>query len=341
MGGSQTLQRLAWLVDGGVLGQRTRPGRERHLDVAPLRLLDPGYLGEQLEPSGDRVLDGEAQLEKLDDAIPGLGGPFDRLEDRDRGQPVVVAPRDRVERVAGPRVLRRPGQDAGVAADRPLDVAQLGLDEARRAERQLVARGGVLDPGGACVEHLDQIGLAPLGGQDPIEIGQRLAVARRLAQERAQLLDRPIRLAEVLFVDAGALHEEHAALVGAVGDLDLAGVDLAELAEGPGGEVELRQRFQRLRLVGIDLEDRLPGPHGALGLLERVFIEDRDPLGDHLALVAVDGDLQVAFEDLHQLARATRAGQQALERQEDLPLVGPGGERRAPRFDGLGGPAER
>ncbi len=80
--------------------------------------------------------------------------------------------------------------------------------------------------------------------------------------------------------------------------------------------MELRQGLQRLRLVGIDLEDRLPGTHGALGFLERVLVEDRDPLGDHLAFVAVDGELQVAFEDLHQLARTSGAGQQALERQE-------------------------
>ena len=47
VGRRQTLQRLARLVDGGVLGQRARPGGERHLHVAPLGLLDPRDLGEQ------------------------------------------------------------------------------------------------------------------------------------------------------------------------------------------------------------------------------------------------------------------------------------------------------
>ena len=128
-------------------------------------------------------------------AVPGLGGPLDRLEDRDRRQPVVVAAGDRVERVARPGVLGRAGQNLGVASDGRFDVAELGLDQARGTESQLVAGGGVLRARGARVEHLDQIRLPPLGGQDPIEIAQRLAVARRLDQQRAQLLDGPIGLA--------------------------------------------------------------------------------------------------------------------------------------------------
>ena len=178
VGRGQTLQRLPRLVDGGVLGQGAGPGGERHLHVASLGLLDAGDLGQQVEASRDRVLDGQAQLEKLDDTVPGLGGPLERLEDGDRGQPVVIAPGDGVERVARPGVLGRPGQDLGVTADGRFHVAQLGLDQPRGAESQLVARRGVLRPGGARVEHFDQIRLSPLGGQDPIEIAQRLAVAR-------------------------------------------------------------------------------------------------------------------------------------------------------------------
>ena len=126
-------------------------------------------------------------------------------------------------------------------------------------------------------------------------------------EQRPQLLDGPIGLGQLLLVETGALQEQHAALVGPIGDLDLARVDLAELAAGAGAEVQLRQRVQRLHVVGVDLEDRLPGAHRLLRLLERLLVEDGDPLGDHLPLVAVDGHLQVPLQHLDQLSGARPA----------------------------------
>jgi hypothetical protein len=105
--------------------------------------------------------------------------------------------------------------------------------------------------------------------------------------------------------------------------------------------VQLRQRLERLGFVRIDLEHRLPGPHGLLVQLERVLVEHRDPFGDRLALVEVAGDLQVALEDLDQLARAVDAGEQPLEREEGVQPLGHLLERRAPGLDGVRGAAQR
>ena len=225
---------------------------------------------------------------------PGAGRAQDRLQRADRRQTVIVPARDGKQRFARRRVAGRAGQDALVAPDRPLDVAQVGLGDAGRPEGELVARGGRLGQGRPGVEHVDQIGVALLGGQDAIEVRERLDVTRRLFQHLAQLADRLLGLGELGLVEPRAGHAQHPPLFGPLGQLQLARIDVDQLAVRPGAEVQLRQRLQRVAVGRVDLEDRLPGPHRLLGLLERVFVQHGDPLGHRLALADGGGDLRGA-----------------------------------------------
>ena len=88
--------------------------------------------------------------------------------------------------------------------------------------------------------------MPPLAGEDAIERVERLGVAGRLLQQPAQLVDRLIGLGQVLLEEARALREQQAPLLAAVGQLQLARVDLGQLAVRAARGVQLRERLQRV-----------------------------------------------------------------------------------------------
>src|SRR6185295_8964200 len=96
---------------------------------------------------------------------------------------------------------------------------------------------------GADVEDLDEIRVAPLVREDAIQRAQRVGVAGRLLEQLAQLLDRLLRLVQLLLEDRRALGVEPAPLDRVRRQLQLAREDLGQLAERAAGEVQLRQRL--------------------------------------------------------------------------------------------------
>ena len=91
-----------------------------------------------------------------------------------------------------------------------------------------------------------------------------------------------------------------------VGQLQLARVDVRQLAVRTAGRMQEAQRIQRVAVPEIDLQHRLPGANRLLALLQRVVVEHRDALRDRLALAGVGRDLEVLLEDVDQLLRPRR-----------------------------------
>jgi hypothetical protein len=236
--------------------------------------------------------------------------------------------------------LRRGGEDRLVARDRALDVGQLDLGQARRAQREVVARGRAGFARGARVEDLEQVGVPFVAREDRVQERERLFVARAVVQDGAQVLDRLVRLLQLLVVEARKLDAQRPAVRGHLNQLQLALEDLREVSERRARDVQLGQRVQRLDVVGVELEHGLPRAQRGLALIERAFVQRGDALRDRLLLVGVEDDLGVALQRLDQLGRTARLREQPLEREERVDVVGARRQGGPPGLDGLGGVVE-
>ena len=283
-GARQPLQRLPRLGLGRLFGERARPGGEGLPGIEPLDLLDARDLGQHAQARRHGVLDLEAQLGQLDDGVPLARGAQDRIQRRHRLQAVVAAARDGPQRLARLGVPRRARQDALVARDRPLDVGQLGLDQARGAEGQLVVGGAIGLARHAHVQDLEEVGVPPLARENAVQRVQRLAIGRAVVEDGAQLAHRLVGFAQLLVIQVRRLQAQQPPVADALGDLDLALEDLGQLAPRDVGQVQLRQRVQRLDVAVVDAQHVLPGADRAVGLLQRQLVEHGDALGDELAV---------------------------------------------------------
>ncbi len=140
-GGGETFQRGPRRGVGGILGEGARPDRERLLRPLPVLLLDARHLAEEGDPASGIVLDRQSQLGQLDHACPRPRQPQHRLENRDRGQTVIIAARHGEQRLQRGQVLRRARQNGLVAPDGRFGVAELHLHHPGGPEGELVAGG--------------------------------------------------------------------------------------------------------------------------------------------------------------------------------------------------------
>ena len=213
-------------------------------------------------------------------------GAQDRIQRRDRLQAVVAAARDRPQRLARLGVRRRSAPGSPGSARCRLDVGQLGLDQLGRAEaRARRAPRGVALARHAQVEHLEQVGVAPLAREhasSASSASRSLALSSRIARSwLTASFDSPSLSSYRL----RGLQAQRAPVADALGDLDLALEDLRQLAprsarRGRAAASASSASTSPSSMPSTSCQARIARSR----LLERQLVEHGDALGDQLAV---------------------------------------------------------
>ena len=317
-GRRQPIEGLARTRLRGILGEGRAPGVEGQAGVALLLLPDAGDLGQDLDAHARRLLAPAGAARAARPAGPTRAGPAAPAP----GRPPPAAGRPRPPRSAtAPRGRSRgrgcgsgcpgsgrwrrwcrPGSPPGRRPGRPARPARAPWPPAAR-------RSSTSSSSMCCCSRVKMRSSMARASESP---GLASSTARSWLAASCGLL-------QLLLVDPGAEEAQVAQRLRVPGQLDLALVDVDQVAPLARGHVEPGQGVERLLVGVVDVEHPPPAVDGLVRVLEGVLEQHRHPLGQGLAPLGVADDLQVLLEHLGQLVLAAGLGQQPLEGDEGRP----------------------
>ena len=253
-----------------ILAQGPGVGRERGLGGVAADLVQLGDLVEQLDLADriERVLDHD--LVDADLLLPVAGRLVDRLEDAGDRQLLVRGGEQALERADRVVVGGIEIEDLAVGLDRGRDLGEVGLAQPGEADQEVDPLAVVLDQDQLAAEVVAEV--APLLALDveAVEGAQGRQVVGVVAEDLVVGADRLLGVAQHLLVDRGDLEQDAHPLVGIVGDVGLAPVDLEQLGvlllAGEDQLERARARWRRrARSRAPSGRTRPPGPSPRAG----------------------------------------------------------------------------
>ena len=172
----EPFQRLPRFAVGRLFGESARPSGKDAPWISAFPFLDQRDLRQDFQARSRGVLRFQFQFEQIDQLGPFGAGAQQGLQSRDGRQPEVVTTRDPPQRLPRLLMLRAARYDPAIATDGAFHVGEIVGEQSRRAHRDRVADRRIRFNRGSLIQNLEQVGVLPLPGQDPIQKLQDLDV---------------------------------------------------------------------------------------------------------------------------------------------------------------------
>ena len=253
--------------------ERARVRLERARVVAQALFVEPRDAMQQLDFGEGVVRETDLHLEHADELLALARRVVDRLEYGGRGEWLLLAVLDALERCQGRQMVRLDIENLAIQLDRAVDVVEVLLVELRDSILVADRLGRVRRELGLVLQNAEQLLPVARSLIQDVQAAERRQIVGIELEHLLIGVDRAPHVRELSLVDRADLVEDELLLVRVEDQIGLLGVDGEQLLPAREPEVELDQRVDAAQIFAVDLEDLLVDADGVFLALEHVLFD--------------------------------------------------------------------